>query len=142
MGLQIRPTMPPASPVSPTRSNMSDVQNFYDGKCLLVTGVTGFVGKFLLEKILQSCNPSRVYVLIRKKRGLSSEQRLRSFLEREPVFRFRHLDPEAVSKVVAIDGDIGEERIFAHKEDLHQILNNVHIVIHSAATVRFNETFE
>lgn len=121
---------------------MSEVQKFYDGKCLLVTGVTGFVGKFLLEKILRSCNPSRVYVLIRKKRGLSSEQRLRSFLEKEPVFQFRSLDPEAMNKVIAIDGDIEEEGIFSHKEDLQQIRNNVHIVIHSAATVRFNETFE
>lgn len=121
---------------------MTEVQQFYDGKCLLVTGATGFVGKFLLEKILRSCNPSRVYVLIRKKKGVSSEQRLRNFLQKEPVFHFRSLDPEAVGKVVAIDGDIEEERIFSNEEDLHQILDNVDIVIHSAATVRFNDPFE
>ena len=121
---------------------MSEVQKFYDGKSLLVTGVTGFVGKFLLEKILRSCNPSSVYVLIRRKRGLSSEQRLKLFLEKEPVFQLKRLDPEAMSRVIAVDGDIEEKGILTRKEDLQQILNKVQIVIHSAATVRFNETFE
>jgi fatty acyl-CoA reductase len=121
---------------------MSEVQRFYDGKCLFVTGVTGFVGKFLLEKILRSCNPSCVYVLIRKKRGLSSEKRLKQFLEKEPVFHFKPLDPSAVNKVIAVDGNIEQESIFSRKEDLHEILTKVNVVIHSAATVRFTEKFE
>ena len=39
------------------------------GKHVLVTGVTGFVGKVLLEKLLR-CNPeiARLYVLIRERK--------------------------------------------------------------------------
>lgn len=121
---------------------MSDIERFYEGKCLLVTGITGFVGKFLLEKLLRSCNPSVVFVLIRPKRGLSSEQRLQHFLQTEPVFKFHPLDPRTVSKVIAIDGDVEVNEVCANGRDLEEIRSRVQIVIHSAATVRFNETFE
>ena len=123
-------------------SAMSEVQRFYDGKCLLVTGITGFVGKFLLEKILRSCSPARVYVLIRVKRGQTSEQRLRLFLQNEPVFQFHPQDAEKLKRVIAIEGDIVNPSVCVHKEDLQQILSRVQVVIHSAATVRFNEPFE
>jgi len=47
------------------------MKQYYNGKRLLVTGTTGFLGKVLLEKILYSLpEVDLVYVLIRGKKGL------------------------------------------------------------------------
>ena len=49
---------------------MSEVEKFYAGKNIFVTGVTGFLGKVLVEKLLRSCKLiGNVYVLVRAKRG-------------------------------------------------------------------------
>ena len=53
------------------------VGEFYEGKNVLVTGSTGYVGKLLLEKLLYSCEKiNRIYCLIRDKNGHSAEERL------------------------------------------------------------------
>lgn len=119
---------------------MAGVRQFYEGKVVLITGVTGFVGKFLLEKLLRVCNPSKVYVIIRAKKGLTSDERLDQFLK-EPVFGFK-LRQECLKKVIAINGDVEDARVVLNNKDVHKLLSEVHIVIHSAANVRFNETFE
>ena len=47
---------------------MSSIQDFYRGKKLLITGVTGFVGKVLLEKFLWSLPEiDKIFILIRNK---------------------------------------------------------------------------
>jgi alcohol-forming fatty acyl-CoA reductase len=49
---------------------MSEIEKFFAGKNVLVTGVTGFLGKVLVEKLLRSCGSiGRVYVLVRPKKG-------------------------------------------------------------------------
>ena len=124
---------------------MSEIKEFFHDKCILITGATGFVGKYLLEKILFSCQPKRIYVLIRKKKGVSSDDRIKTFLSKEAVFQFRRLDRETLdNKLIAIDGDIENVNVFADQteQDVDQILDSVQIVIHSAATVRFNQSFE
>lgn len=35
------------------QSNPSEIQKFYEGTTILLTGATGFVGKILLEKLLR-----------------------------------------------------------------------------------------
>ena len=46
------------------------LKEFYEGKRVLVTGTTGFLGKVLLEKILYSLpEVHTIYILIRSKKG-------------------------------------------------------------------------
>jgi len=55
----------------------STVQQFYGGLVIFFTGGTGFLGKLLLLKLLQSCaDIGGIIVLLREKRGLSCRQRL------------------------------------------------------------------
>ena len=55
----------------------SKIAQFYDGQAVFLTGVTGFVGKALLWKLLTSCHGlTKVYVLIKEKRGKSPHERL------------------------------------------------------------------
>jgi fatty acyl-CoA reductase len=63
----------------------SPIQNFFSGRCVLVTGATGFVGKALVEKLLRSCPVlGTVYLLIRPKRGLDVQTRHNKLLK-DPV---------------------------------------------------------
>ena len=60
----------------------SEIQEFYTGKTLFITGATGFMGKILIEKLLRSCADLKcIYILMRKKGKESVEQRLRKYFQ-------------------------------------------------------------
>lgn len=60
----------------------SSIKSFYRNAYILVTGGTGFVGKVLLEKLLRTCDSLQcIYVLLRSKRGLSSEERYHELIQ-------------------------------------------------------------
>lgn len=66
---------------------MAGISEFFAGKSLLLTGVTGLVGKLILEKLLRCCaGVERVYVLVREKKGRTAEQRVGEICE-SPVRR-------------------------------------------------------
>lgn len=58
------------------------VQDWYAGRSILITGATGFMGKVLLEKILRSLpGVANVYIIIREKRGVQPQERLKNILQ-------------------------------------------------------------
>ena len=58
------------------------IVEFFRGRSIFITGVTGFLGKVLLEKLLRSCHDlDKCYVLIRPKRGRSVTERLEELLQ-------------------------------------------------------------
>lgn len=104
------------------------------------TGSTGFLGKVLIEKLLRSCDGVRkIYILLRSKRGLASKRRFEEFLK-NPIFeRIREKNSEILNKLVCISGDMNEPNIGLDEEALKLIKEEIDIVFHVAATVRFNE---
>ena len=59
------------------------IQNFYAGLVIFITGGTGFLGKLLLLKLLQSCpDVGGIVMCLREKRGQSSWERLFKILSR------------------------------------------------------------
>lgn len=55
-----------------TSSVKLNIREFYSDKCILITGVTGFVGKVLLERLLSTVpRIGKLYILIRSKKGVS-----------------------------------------------------------------------
>ena len=59
------------------QSEWPNIADFYARKSIFITGVTGFMGRCLLEKILRSLpNVDRIYLLVRPKKDKSIEERL------------------------------------------------------------------
>lgn len=56
---------------------LSDIQKFYKGKTIFITGGSGLMGKVLIEKLLYSCSDlNKIYLLLRPKRGRNPEMRV------------------------------------------------------------------
>ncbi|XP_031330549.1 putative fatty acyl-CoA reductase CG5065 [Photinus pyralis] len=119
---------------------INSVLEFYNGANVLITGATGFVGKALLEKLLRTCGTiGKVFLLIRPKRGLSVENRLKELLK-NPIFdKIREKNPDCLEKVVAVPGDVGQDNLGLTEGDYKYLCQRIGVVFHSAATVRFNE---
>lgn len=58
------------------------VPKFYAGKCVFVTGATGFMGKVLIEKLLRCCpDIEQIYCLVRPKNSQDVQKRLNELLD-------------------------------------------------------------
>jgi len=105
------------------------------GRRVLVTGVTGFVGEALLERLLADFPDVRLVVLIRPRRGRSGQARLRSTLAK-PAFR-------ALRERLGADGlaALAAERVEVLEGDLSAmppLPPDLDTVIHCAGEVSFD----
>lgn len=124
------------NPLITTRS----IKEYFDGSNIFVTGSTGFLGKVLIEKLLRSCDGiNKIYIILRPKRGLGSEQRFVEFKENQIFDKIREKTPEVLTKLVFVPGDINEANIGLDEKDSKMLQETIDIVFHVAATVRFNE---
>ncbi|CAH2101802.1 unnamed protein product [Euphydryas editha] len=125
-------------------SEESQVRAFYSGKNFFITGGTGFVGLCLIEKILRSIpDVGKIYLLMRPKKGKEISERLQEFPD-NPVFE-KLLETESkdiFNKLVPISGDVGSENLGLSAEDRQILIDNVNVVIHSAATLDFEESLK
>jgi len=119
---------------------MASIAQYYDGKSVFLTGGSGFVGKVIVEKLLRSCPGVRnIYFLIRPKKGLECQDRLRKIFQMPLFDKLKEIDSEATKKVIPIPGDITHRRLGISDADWLRVTSDVNVVIHSAATVRFDE---
>ncbi|XP_063220623.1 fatty acyl-CoA reductase wat-like [Bacillus rossius redtenbacheri] len=128
---------------TPSAGDNSPVQDFYRDCGVLVTGGTGFLGKLVIEKILRCCPAARtVYVLIRPKKGVSAEDRREALMDNEVFERMKSEQPDWQSRLVFVSGDCSQPRLGLSDTDYHHLTQHVNIVLHLAATVRFDETLK
>ncbi|XP_045515521.1 fatty acyl-CoA reductase 1-like [Pieris brassicae] len=112
----------------------------YAGKSIFITGCTGFLGKVLLEKILYSCSDlKKVYILLRGKRGLTIQERLKTLLELPVFSRVYREKAKFCDKIEPIVGDVSQDGLGISPEDRVTLINEVSYVFHSAASIKFTE---
>ncbi|PZC74990.1 hypothetical protein B5X24_HaOG206861 [Helicoverpa armigera] len=115
---------------SPTYSPVAD---FYAGKSVFITGITGFLGKVFLEKLLYSCKDiDTIYVLIRDKNGKNAQQRLEEILDKALFLRLRDERPCDFNKIVPVFGDISLQNLGISKEDEETLIQKVFVHISTA----------
>ncbi|KAJ2943359.1 hypothetical protein O0L34_g12167 [Tuta absoluta] len=119
----------------------SEVRAFYSGKNFFITGGTGFVGLCLIEKILRTIpDAGKVYLLMRPKKGKEISQRLEEF-PKNPIFEklLETNSNDIFNKLIPMAGDVGQENLGLSVADRQTLVDNVNVVIHSAATLDFQE---
>jgi alcohol-forming fatty acyl-CoA reductase len=107
------------------------------GRRILLTGVTGFLGQVILERLLADFSDTGIVVLVRSQTGATAVERVH-YLTRKPSFDalrrtlgsddalLRVLD----DRVVVVDGDFSRGQ--------PDLPGGIDVVIHSAATVSFD----
>lgn len=70
----------------------SEIVEFFKGKCVFITGATGFLGKLLVEKLLRTCKDIKaVYIFVREKKGKDINTRICELYE--DIVRFLVISP-------------------------------------------------
>lgn len=112
----------------------SEVQQFYNGRSLFITGATGYIGKVLIFKLLNDCpDIKRIYLLLRSKRGFTFEARKARFLQYD-MFKFLR-DPSVLGKLIFVEGSVEQEWLGIEDGLRSTIIEEVSVVFHSAASV-------
>jgi long-chain acyl-CoA synthetase len=127
------------------------VREIYRGRHVFVLGATGFVGKVLLSMLLHNFPEiGRVYVMVRRGTGTSSEARFWDQVVPSHPFdplRAQHGDSDALrdfllEKVRVVDGDITEPNIGLAEDEAARVAGDIDVVINSSGKVTFNPPLE
>ncbi|RWS23096.1 putative fatty acyl-CoA reductase-like protein [Leptotrombidium deliense] len=102
----------------------SEIKRFYTGKNVLITGITGVCGRVFFEKVLRSLTTiGTIFVLIRGKRNLSANERLKKLLS-SVIFQFHKYPESQFQKIVLIEGDVTEKGLGISEKDRRLLIDN------------------
>lgn len=87
------------------------MQSFYQDQCLFITGSTGFLGKAVIEILLRSLPPKRIYCLTRSNKKLLCHERLKEVFDSSLYDTLRSkISPEEFkslkNKIRIVEGDM------------------------------------
>ena len=127
------PVPPAAADVAMTDKGEADnisIRRAFDGRRVLLTGGTGFVGMVTLETLLRETDVAEVVVLARegRKRRAGTEPkevgaRIRALVLTHPLFAtVRDTRPDMVDRVSAVKGDINAPGLGLDAVDLVPVL--------------------
>ncbi|XP_049867485.1 putative fatty acyl-CoA reductase CG5065 [Pectinophora gossypiella] len=115
----------------------SQVNEWYRGRTLFVTGACGLMGKVLIEKLLYSVpDVGTVYALVRSKRGKTPEARIEDMWKLPLFARIREEKPHVMKKLVPVVGDIAYDNLGIEDKMLEKLYAEVSVVFHFAASLR------
>lgn len=148
------------APTMISKSQAQKLEKFYTNKTVLMTGVTGFIGKVCLVKLMHSLKSCRqVYVMLRPKKGMTPQQRFNKLISEEPFVPtpsknpngcpywettekrgISHEDLKAIdwSIVTAVEGDMSVEDLGFADDIKEKLCKSVDIVFNIAASVSFD----
>ncbi|KAI8976058.1 male sterility protein-domain-containing protein [Pilobolus umbonatus] len=131
----------------------NSIRTLYKHKSILLTGVTGFVGKAIFWKLLNSLGGSveKIYVLLRpvnrqqrSARGRLQEDVLsnKAFVQLRRTMGHHAFDTLIEDKVVPLFGDLSQPNMDLSDEDHALLLQNIDLIIHCAANMDGNESLK
>jgi fatty acyl-CoA reductase len=134
-------------PASRRAETLPPIAEALDGRTILVTGATGFLGTALIERLLRCVPGCRVVALVRPTRRLSAGERARREILRHDCFdRLREelgagFDEHVAARFRAVAGDVSIDGLGLDDEG-QELLAAADAVVHAAATVAFDAPFD
>ncbi len=102
---------------------------------ILLTGVTGFLGIHVLQRLLKQNNTKKVYCIIRQKDLKTADKRFTDIINY--YFKNNKEVKELIKeKVIIIDGNITKNKFGLGKEKYEELQSKITTVINVAANVR------
>jgi long-chain acyl-CoA synthetase len=127
------------------------LHDIFRGRGVFILGATGFVGKVLLSMLLHRFEEvRRVYVMVRRGSGTSSEDRFWNSVVSSPTFdplRDKYGGEEGLAAylkqvVRVVDGDITEPNLGLTDADAAKVAADIDVIINSSGKVTFNPPLE
>ena len=103
---------------------------------VLLTGATGFVGRFLLEELLRTTQAS-VYCVVRAKSDEQAGERLRRTLEKWDLW-----SSEYAHRMIALSGDLRADRLGFDDKTWDRLSADLDCIYHCATSMNHLETYE
>ena len=126
-----------------------DLSQAFRGREILLTGVTGFLGKVALVMLLDRYPEiGRVHVLVRPRAGGTAEDRFFGKVVSSPPFRplrDKHgegLDRFLQDKCTPLAGDVADPLLGLPEEKVRELTGKLACVINCAGLVTFNPSLE
>lgn len=127
------------------QSDSLSVRQSLVGKNILLIGVTGFIGKVWLVKLLRDIpDIGKIYLLIRRGRATSGQRRFEKIVETSPLFEPFHeqfgteLAKFLSERIEVIEGDITKPDLGIETETLKRITPTLDLVVNSSGLTDFN----
>ena len=114
--------------------NFAPFEKKYYNNILLI-GSTGYLGMHLLYELINNTN-SKIICIIRNKKDIPAEQRL------QDLYRFYFRKKLPLDRVEIIDSDITRRYFGLLKSKYNELVENVDLVINTAANVRYYGNYE
>ena len=132
--------------------HMLGVDKFYPGRTILITGVTGFLGKMLLECLLRTQPEIKKFILVirdkvdrRSGKKTPAKERLQKEVLCVGLFdTLRKLwgddfEQRVMSKCECIHADVSQINLGLSDEEAYRVANEIDVFFHSAASTSFDE---
>ncbi|KAL0537886.1 hypothetical protein IC582_026877 [Cucumis melo] len=123
---------------------------FLENKSIFVMGVTGFLGKIMVEKILRvQPNVKKLYLLLRSVDEITATQRFHNEVVEKDLFRVLkekwngNIDDLISEKICLVIGDITNSNLgLKDSYLLKEMKNQIQIIVNLAATTKFDERYD
>ena len=104
-------------------------QNLAEPQNILLTGVTGFVGAYLLDELLQKTS-ANIYCLIRANDTDLAKEKLKNKLESYLLW-----DEKFSSRIIPVVGDLSSKFLGLPTEKFNFLANQIDVIYHNGAWV-------
>ncbi|HXE76337.1 MAG TPA: SDR family oxidoreductase [Candidatus Xenobia bacterium] len=117
------------------------------GKHILLIGVTGFIGKVWLVKLLMDLpEVGKVYLLVRGKRSQPAVRRFEKIVEESPVFEPLHerhgsgLGEFLRQRIEVVEGDVAKPGLGLAADVQARLREQIDLIVNSSGLTDFNPT--
>jgi len=108
----------------------------YPHRAVLLTGCTGFVGRFLLAQLLRDTDAT-IYCLVRAPSASSGMDRIKGTLMKWDLW-----SPQTEDRIVAVPGDLRQAQLGVTAAKFRRLAEEIDVIFHCATSMNHLETYE